>query len=599
MCGILSYYSKAKITSKSLENFKNSLKSIKHRGPDGEGIVLINTDSGNFKIINTNDTPNKFFSKNDFNDKDDFNLILGHRRLKIIDLSYKGHQPMNFNKSWLTFNGEIYNYIEIRNELSLLGYNFITSSDTEVLLKAYDCWGVKCLKKFNGMWSFVLWDGDKKEIIISNDRFGIKPLYKYHTQKVNIYFSEIKQIKFFKEESITLNKKNCDFFLTTGYQPFETETYFNEISKFDKATYELINLESGLSTIDKYFYLDFHINKSLSFSESIEKFNNLFQDAVSIRTRSDVEIGIAISGGVDSTLVLEKISELELYKSNNLQSFSAIFPNTLEDESFFINKLLEQFNLRSNFINPIEFLDLESFKEHINAIEFPPSSMAYFSQFILNKLISKSGVIVNLAGQGADEIFGGYHKHIYMYLRSLILRGKIIKYIYEAKSFSKLKKINLVILHKIILDDIVALYSFKLGLKKIDNRLLKYTFKIDKLSDYLIEDFNNLTLPIFLKADDGNSMAHSVETRLPFMDYRIVNFGFSIPENFKINNGWNKYFLRSSLKKINDEIKWRKDKKGFTSPFKEMIFKILNKVDLTEKEFREYSLNLFINNSRA
>ena len=593
MCGVLSYYSKSKITINDLQSFKNSLNSIKHRGPDGEGIVLINTETGNFKIINTNDTPNECFSKTDFNENDNFNLILGHRRLKIIDLSFKGHQPMNFNKIWLTYNGEIYNYVEIRNELKLLGYDFITASDTEVLLKAYDCWGVNSLKKFNGMWSFVLWDGNKKNIIISNDRYGIKPLYKYSNKNVKIYFSEIKQFKFFKDNVITLNQKKCDLFLETGYQPFESETYFNEINRVKKASYEIVNTETNLSTIKNYYYLNIKENNHFNLSETLEEFNILFQDAVSIRTRSDVEIGIAISGGVDSSLVLEKISNLNLFKANNLQSFSAIFPNTDADESFFINKLLEQFQLKSNFINPVEFLDEDSFKDHIYAIEFPPTSMAYFSQYILNKLIKKCNVKVNLGGQGADEIFSGYHQHIYVFLRSLIIRGKIIKYLSEAKSFSKLKKINIIKLHKIILDDIFTLYSFKLGLKEIDNRLLKYTFKVDKLSDYLLSDFNTLTLPMFLKGDDGNSMAHGVETRLPFMDYRIVNLGFNIPDNFKIFNGWNKYFLRSAFTKINSEIKWRKDKKGFTSPFKEMSSKIFNKVDISDKEFRKYSLDVF------
>tara|TARA_Y100000385_G_scaffold191877_1_gene198458 strand:+ start:2853 stop:4652 length:1800 start_codon:yes stop_codon:yes gene_type:complete len=593
LCGILSYYSKSKIRFNDLLSFKDSLRSINHRGPDGEGIVLINTQTGNFKVINTDDTPSECFSKTEFNENDNFNLILGHRRLKIIDLSVKGHQPMNFNKSWLTYNGEIYNYIEIKNELKSLGYDFITDSDTEVLLKAYDFWGVNALKKFNGMWSFVLWDGDKKNIIISNDRYGIKPLYKYSTKKVEIFFSEIKQMKYFKDEVITFNQKNCELFLDTGYQPFETETYFNEINRFKKGAYEIVSPEKSLSTTKKYYYLDVTENKHSSFNETLDEFNNLFQDAVSIRTRSDVEIGIAISGGVDSSLVLERISNLNSFEVNNLQSFSAIFPNTDADESFFINKLLKQFRLKSNFINPIDFLDEDSFKAHIYAIEFPPTSMSYFSQFILNKSINQCNVKVNLGGQGADEIFGGYHKHVYVYLRSLIIRGRIIKYLSEARSFSKLKKISLIKLHKIILDDIVILYSFKLGLKEIDNRLLKYTFKVDKLSDYLLSDFHTLTLPVFLKADDGNSMAHAVETRLPFMDYRIVNLGFKIPENFKIFNGWNKFFLRSAFMKINNEIKWRKDKKGFTSPFNEMSSKIFNKVDVSEKEFRKYSLDVF------
>lgn len=591
MCGILAYYSKSYLKSKEISDSIQSLNSIKHRGPDGEGVVLINTQTGNYKILKTKDTPSDIEIKNTL--KSDFNLLIGHRRLKILDLSNNAHQPMNFNKIWLTFNGEIYNYLEIKNELKLLGYDFTTSSDTEVLLKAYDYWGVRCLEKFNGMWSFVLWDGNKNEIFISNDRFGIKPLYKYSTQKIQIYFSEIKQLKYFKEEVITLNQINCDLFINTGFQPYETETYFNEIKRFEKGKYEILNCKTGESISEKYYQLHSIVPNKSNFNDRLEEFNYLFDDAVSIRTRSDVEIGIAISGGVDSSLILERILKLNSFKSNNLQSFSAIFPNTNADESFFINKLLEQFQLKSNFINPIEFLDEHSFKAHIKAIEFPPTSMAYFSQFILNKSINKQNVTVNLGGQGADEIFGGYHKHIYTYLRSLIIRGKIIKYLSEAKSFSKLKNINLIKFHKIILNDIYTLYAFKLGLKKIDNQLLNYVFKINKLTDYLLSDFNILTLPVYLKADDGNSMAFGVETRLPFMDYRIVDFGFSLPENFKIYNGWNKYFLRSVFTKINSEIKWRKDKKGFTSPFKEMSSKIFNKVDISDKEFRKYSLDVF------
>ena len=380
MCGILAYYSKSYLKSEEISDSIHSLNSIKHRGPDGEGVVLINTNTGNHKILKTKDTPSDIEIKNTLTS--DFNLLIGHRRLKILDLSNNAHQPMNFNKIWLTYNGEIYNYLEIKNELKLLGYDFITSSDTEVLLKAYDYWGVKCLEKFNGMWSFVLWDGNKNEIIISNDRFGIKPLYKYSTQKIQIYFSEIKQLKYFKEEAITLNQKNCDLFINTGFQPYETETYFNEIKRFEKGQYEILNCKTGVSISDKYYQLHSIVPNKINFNERLEEFNYLFDDAVYIRTRSDVEIGIAISGGVDSSLILERISNLKLFKANNLQSFSAVFPNTNADESFFINKLLEQFQLQSNFINPIEFLDAQSFKGHIKAIEFPPSSMTYFSQFI-------------------------------------------------------------------------------------------------------------------------------------------------------------------------------------------------------------------------
>ena len=595
MCGILAYFSESSINISDLNDFLSSLNSIEHRGPDGKGVVLINTYSGKSKKIDPYIIHSNKIDKNVLCN-DDYNLVLGHTRLKIIDLTNKANQPMNFKKKWLTFNGEIYNYLEIKNELKILGYEFKTNSDSEVLLKAYDYWGIDCFPKFNGMWSFIIWDGDKEQIIISNDRFGIKPLYKYYNKKVRLYFSEIKQIKFFNNEVISLNKKNCDLFLKTGLQPLDSETYFNEINRFKKGSFDIINCKSNTLTNKKYYNLSLKENNNLTFKDSIEKFNYLFQDSVSIRTRSDVEIGISISGGVDSSLILEHLLNLNKFSNIKPQSFSAIFPNTKADESHFINKLVKQFGIKSNFINPIDFLNENNFKDHINAIEFPPSSMTYFSQFILSSSIKESGVKVNLVGQGADEVFGGYHKHIFIYFRSLIIRGKILKYLHEVKSFSILKGFNLLKLHKIILHDIYTLYSFKFGLKKVDKSLLKFTYKIDKLSEFLINDFNVLTLPIYLKSDDGNAMYHSIETRLPFLDFRIVNFGFQLPESYKINNGWNKFLLRSSFKKVNNEIKWRKDKKGFSSPYDEMTFKLFNEHGISKYKFRNHVLNIYKKN---
>ena len=524
-------------------------KMVRHRGPDWSGIF-------------SND-----------------NALLAHERLAIVDPK-SGNQPIFSQDKNLVLaaNGEIYNHRILKDKLNI-DYNFTTNSDCEIMLALYKEKGCDFLDDLNGIFAFVIYDIKTNSYLIARDHIGIIPLY-IGWDKYGTFFvaSELKAL----------------------------EGYCNKIEIFPPGHY----MTDSIKKPKRWYKRDWMKYRNISKNNTdIELLRESLEKAVHRQLMSDVPYGVLLSGGLDSSITSALAKKYSRKRVESDDKKNAWYPQL---HSFAVGlkgspDLLAARSVANHIgsihheINFTVQEGLDAIKDVIYHLETydVTTIRASTPMYLMARVIKSMGIKMVLSGEGADEIFGGYHKHIYMYLRSLILRGKIIKYIYEAKSFSKLKKINLVILHKIILDDIVALYSFKLGLKKIDNRLLKYTFKIDKLSDYLIEDFNNLTLPIFLKADDGNSMAHSVETRLPFMDYRIVNFGFSIPENFKINNGWNKYFLRSSLKKINDEIKWRKDKKGFTSPFKEMIFKILNKVDLTEKEFREYSLNLFINNSRA
>ena len=295
MCGILAYYSKHYLNLKEISDSIKSLNSIKHRGPDGEGVVLINTDTGNYKVLQTKDITKdiEITEASLLN----FNLLIGHRRLKIIDLTSSGHQPMEFENNWISYNGEIYNYLEIKKELQIEGYKFKSSSDTEVVLKAYHCWGEKCLQKFNGMWSFIIWDNSLKSLFISNDRFGIKPLYVYKSSEKTIFTSEIKQFHFFNSIIKTKNIENCNLYLHYGYQPLDRTTYFNEISRFPCGSSLVFNFSNNFQeNLKSYFSINnISINNKWTFKNAIISLKNTLSDAITIRQRSDVELGVGDS----------------------------------------------------------------------------------------------------------------------------------------------------------------------------------------------------------------------------------------------------------------------------------------------------------------
>ena len=595
MCGILAYYSKSYLKSEEISDSIHSLNSIKHRGPDGEGVVLINTNTGNHKILKTKDTPSDIEIKNTLTS--DFNLLIGHRRLKIIDLTSSGHQPMEFENNWISYNGEIYNYLEIKKELQIEGYKFMSSSDTEIVLKAYHCWGEKCLQKFNGMWSFVIWDNNLKSLFISNDRFGVKPLYFYKSSEKAIFTSEIKQFHFFNSILKTKNIENCNLYLDHGYQPLDQSTYFNEINRFPCSSSLVFNFSNNFQENPKSYYSIYNIkiNNKWVFNDAITILKNTLSDAITLRHRSDVELGISISGGIDSSILVQYGFDIHQLKFNKkLKSFSAVSPNMKGDESEFIHEVLNNYDLDSHFINPYESFNKSDFIKFLNQLEFPPKSTAFYAQWLVSRLMSQKGVKVNLVGQGADEVFGGYHSHYFMYFKTLILKGKIMSYFSEISAYSEIREVSKINLHKIVLSDVTTFLKYKTELKKLDNKLLNYCHKINDLTSFLKSDFSSFQLPLYLHSDDRNSMSHSVETRHPFLDYRIVELGYSLPNNFLLKNGWSKYILRKVLDDSLVKIKWRKDKKGYTVPDSEIMGKVLPKSENLNFDFRQFCLNQIV-----
>lgn len=586
MCGILGLINTNGLELEDIINAKKSLLSIKHRGPDGAGLFLVNSKNGNNIEIHIKDRPEdlKEFSEIP-KDLKMFDTILGHRRLSIFDLSSKGHQPMKFNNCIITFNGEIYNFPELRNELSSLGYSFFTNTDTEVLISAYRQWGNECVNHFNGMWSFIIFDSLKKSFFISNDRFGVKPLYSFVSENLKIFTSEIKQFRSFKNLNLSKNNTLINQYLLGVQIGYDHNTLFNEIIKVTPGS--TINIKEYKINYNK-FYDVFSIKKdNISFDDAIVKFKSLFHDSVKLRTRADVKWGIGLSGGLDSSSILQE--SLEFTKEFKISTFSAVFPNQNGDESSAINLMLKNKIINNYSVNPFNKITLEDYKNFLFYQEIPPISTSFYAQYKVSELVKKSNIKINLVGQGADEVFGGYHSHFFRYCRSLILNGQLINYFKEIIGYSQIKNISKISIHKIVLGDFKTRFQFKLGLNNIENNLSKYWLEIDNLTKFMKYDFTMFQLPYYLTSDDRTSMAHSVETRHPFLDYRIVEFGFSLPENFYINKGWSKFIIRNSILDLPKEISWRKDKKGFTTPMNKM----LNKINI--KNHNKFCVNHILN----
>jgi asparagine synthase (glutamine-hydrolysing) len=570
MCGILAYFNRNGISEKELKQSLNALQKIKHRGPDGEGVVLINTKTGGFHNLITAETPNAVL-ENKINLNEalslDYDLILGHRRLSIIDVSTNGHQPMYHQSgNWIIFNGEIYNYIELKEELKSAGFTFKTDSDTEVIHVAYLHWGSKCLEKFNGMFTIVLFDAKTKNLFVANDRFGVKPLYYISDSTKLLFVSEIKQIKEFNF-NLTLNTKAISVYLEDHYLDYNEETFYNEVYRFKPSCYSGIDLQTS-HAIKKIPYYEIDKSKPSVSKDPIEAFSSLFESAVKLRLRSDVPVGFASSGGLDSSSVLYTAHKL-LSKTDpkpDLSTFSAIFPGMEGDESEFIKLIESDLKIQSHYTNPLEEFNIPDFEKHIYHQDFPVQSTSYYAEWCVARMVSKQNVKVLLVGQGGDEILAGYHHHFYRYGRQLILSGKILKYLSLLKKYSDLKGIDRNEVHRKIINEVKLSLKFKAGLANLGNALSNKWNRADKLIDLLKMDLQEFTLPTYLRSDDRDGMAFGLETRHPFLDYRLIDLCFALPNDYKIRDGWQKWVLREVMSEMPDMIRYRKDKKGYTTP---------------------------------
>ncbi|MDC0917534.1 asparagine synthase (glutamine-hydrolyzing) [Candidatus Marinimicrobia bacterium] len=528
----------------------NNLAS--HRGPDGEGYYHSN------------------------------NLSFGHRRLAIIDLTNNGHQPMSYKNDYtITFNGEVYNYIELKEELKDCGYIFNSASDTEVVLASYAHWGEKCVERFNGQWSFAIHDKKKNIVFASRDRFGIKPFYYSVINDNFIFGSEIKQVIHFKNQN-KLNMKTLMDYLVIGFEEHSNETFFDGIYKLKQSHNLIYSLESH--TFKEYRYYDIEKKENLSelsLDQSVEEYYKKFSEAVKLRLRSDVEVGTCLSGGLDSSAIAA-ISSKE-YKKNANMNFLAFHAKTSDknrDESNYAREIADNFNIDLKILNMNNYSFIEKLDEIIYTQEEPFSSTSIFMQYFIMEEARKNGCKVLLDGQGGDETLLGYERYYPAYFRGLTLIDSFKEFFYSISnskinflrmiayilyfSISKIRLITLKFNHRKIKNEYYDLISKKLIIK--NSNAYRDIFKLQYIEIY------NTQLSRLLKYEDKNSMRNSVETRLPFIDYKVVEAALSFNPAFKINKGWTKYILRKSMDGILPKnVLWRRNKVGFEAPQKTWI----------------------------
>ncbi len=558
MCGIAGYIKK--YGEIDLDLFNQMVDMIDYRGPDDRGVYI------------------------------NENIALGHRRLSIIDISKDGHQPFLYNNRYVVvYNGEIYNYIELRDKLEKIGYKFNTKTDTEVLVAAYVEYGCNCVNLFNGMWGFAIYDIKRNILFCSRDRYGVKPFYYSFRKEVFIFGSEIKQVLFALKEPAKVNKIKLQRYLFSGELDSDDKTMFDGVYQLSPGCNLLFDINTHKMEINQYYDIGNVIKEKelCTYEETCELFRELFEDSVRLRQRSDVKIGYCLSGGldssanvcvghkVDSAATQECITSCSEYKEYDEQEYA---DEVVRNTRCQIHKIYPSVN------NLFEELD-----DLIWHMDEPFGSTSIFASRCVFKKGHEVGLKVMLDGQGSDEQLAGYTYWYQTFFISLLRRLKICTYKKEVKLYINRRSATeqYIPYRDIALVPIIKAYVPECILKAIrflrknqykyiefipkndrfevckKQKICKKGLTYDRL--YLLQSMNNLRS--LLHYEDRNTMAYSIESRLPFLDYRLVNLICRMPIDYKIRNGMTKAVLRDSLKEILPEkVRERVSKLGFVTP---------------------------------
>ncbi len=567
MCGIAGILN---LNDRQVVNLEHSLATLnrlqKHRGPDGEGIWFPESE----------------------------HVGLAHVRLSIIDLE-TGQQPMLSNsKNAITYNGEIYNFEELKKEIG--ESNFSTNSDTEVILKAYERWGVDCISKFRGMFAFALWDESKSKLFCARDRFGIKPFYYTIVDDIFYCASEIKALLPFVKE-IDTDKDSLNDYLTFQFTLGE-KTLFKGIKQLEPG--HLLTIENSQISVKKYWEVYYNLDFSHTEQYFIEQTRELMGDSIRLHLRSDVPVGAYVSGGRDSSIVAALASQIE---TSEFQAFTGKFSyGEGYDESMYARDLSQQysFNLHELDIKSTDFVS--SIHKIIYHLDQPVAGPGSFPQYQISKLASEHRKVV-LGGQGGDEIFGGYARYLIAYFEQCI----------KAAIEGSLNNGNFVVTYESIISNLESLKQYKPLLKQfwskglfetIDRRYFDLVNRAPTMEDEVNWDaigksstcdeftkiflgdnvghesyFDLMThfdfktlLPALLQVEDRMSMAHGLESRVPFLDHKLIELAATIPADIKFKNGELKRLLVRTFDPIlPNSITQRKDKMGFPVPLNEWM----------------------------
>lgn len=548
---------------------KAMAETLQHRGPDGEGFWINEKGTVGF----------------------------AHNRLAVIDLSPEAGQPLHYLHYTIIFNGEIYNYRELKSELRQNGYSFLTSSDTEIIPAAYDHWGIECLNHFDGMFAIAMQNNITGEVIIARDRFGEKPIYytaRYHQRRRFEELCFASEIKALWPAGVPKNINGTMLlnYLSAGYvqNPIKkNQTFFNDILSLPPGHYLTITPELGKVTMQKWYTLKSTATPSFQQSSYTEVFRDLFFTSVKRRLNSDVPVATSLSGGVDSSCIVAAIDQLKKINAvtPNLKNecFTASFPGFEKDELAESNRVANYFKIRQHVLTPTANDCIQYFDAFMFHQDEPVQSSSAFTQFLLYQLAKEKKITVLLDGQGADEILGGYTRYTQWHLQYLLRT--------DFKNFQKekrqLKQNNF--LEAWSLKNYTAAYFPKKTASLLQEKAFRHVthqphiqkdfqIQFSNRDSFLKPEINNTNdilyynsfthgLEELLRYADRNSMAHSREIRLPFLNHDLVEFIFSLPPEYKIRNGFTKWVLRESMRDFLPAATiWRKGKIGYEPPQK-------------------------------
>lgn len=604
-------------SSKKKHNYLNIISKmnniVSYRGPDDEGYAIFRKNNEFPLLFAGKDTPRNVvnqefkYSPKKFNNNQvyDCKIALGHRRLSIQDLSAAGHQPMCEDKQryWIIFNGEIYNFKKLKEKMLSKGETFYSNTDTEVILKYYSAYGTDCFRNFHGMWSIIIYDNFKKELIACRDRFGIKPLYYYVSNLGNVYFaSEIKQFTSIPEWKSKLNHNRAYDYIMYAQTDHTDETLFKNIYHCPQGHFIKIDV-NNIQFDDEYKLkstLWYKLKRKKILNEkyfSISK--NLKQkisNSVKEHKTSDVPISYCLSGGIDSSILV--LLDYNLIKKNNknlnsLKTFSIFSEDKKIDEKKWIEEVIKNKKIFNKGVYP-SLKDFLSELKHLTWVyDEPVCDNTIYSEWSVLKLISNQKIKVAILGQGADEIFGGYHNYFFSNLLYLFKKFNFVRLFKEIYYLHKLHNYSYFFIIKGVIGKILPNYFSKLyhfiykshhdELLKLHNIEITQSYNLDK--NFVNEKYigiNNLnykhivstSLPKLLRYADRSSMIHSVEVRVPYLSHEIVEYVLNLPSKYKIHNGLTKYILRDTFKDIlPPKIKNRIDKIGFEIDTKHWLLK--------------------------
>ncbi len=580
MCGIVVAYTPGRPTAAA--TLAAMARVMRHRGPDDEGYLCV--DAAGAAPLAGADTPDAVAQTAtpwqpqghlDEQLSRESALWLGHRRLAIVDLSPLGHQPMRRGRLWVVFNGEIYNHLELRAELEALGHRFVSHSDTEVLLAVFEQWGTDGFVRCNGMWALVIFDEAQRRLVVARDRFGVKPLYVWRdAEGALLMASEIKALLLHPLVRAAPDLAGCTEFLRRGPQAWRAATEFEGITRFPAAHWAELSLDDPRRFEPHPFWrwpeaapdAESQAFDAATAARLQQRYAELLDDAVRLRMRADVRLGTALSGGLDSSSIALLVNaELRRRGANEKQEvFSSVYSDpTLRgvDERAFIERVATQLDVRSNRIEPRAADVPVAHERMVWALDTPPAN-TLMSSWHTFRLVAQRGVVVTLDGQGADEQLAGYAR----YSRNLLVHQPVGAALRDARALvAGMQGLGTHVAIGLAGQALRQLAGAG-ALRTLVRRLGMGSDPSLTLAQALQADFLGNLHNLLLYADK-TAMAWSVESRMPFMDWRLVEFLCGVAPAYKIHAGWTKWLGRAALADLlPSEVVWRRDKMGWPIP---------------------------------